>query len=189
MDWWVWLMAGKVFWSEIKQSHKKLKLTVCCPGQEGLGCFSVGFPSTMIGTYSRFIWCYKVFPSFINQCLPPFTFGFVFWKSVPLQNLNMRLYLQFFWVASIIITYSNATPVLSNHIFRFFLSVSFNDNFVALFTFCLQIFHLQTSQKKWLDTKVQSPICHSQKMAAETRESFILALYSACNMYEIVGSS
>ena len=109
----------------------------------------------MIGTYSRFIWCYKYFPSFINQCLLPFAFGFVFWKSVPLQNLNMRLYFQFVWVASIIITYSNTTPVFSNRIFRFFLSVSFNDNFVALFTFCLQIFHLQTSYKRWCDTKVQ----------------------------------
>ena len=152
--------------------------------------FSCWLPiNKMIGTYSRFIWCYKVFPSFINQRLPPFTFNFVFWKSVSLQNLNMRLYLQFFRVASIIITYSNTTPVLSNHIFRFILSVSFNDNFVALFTFCLQIFHLQTSQKKWRDTKVQSPICHSWKMAAETREWFILALYSACNMLEIIGSS
>ena len=126
-------------------------------------CFSV---NKMMGTYSRFIWCYKLFPSFINQCLPPFTFGFVFWKSV-------RLHPQFVWVTSIIITYSNTTPVLSNHIFRFFLSAFFNDNFVALFTFCLQIFHLQTSQKKWRDTKVQSPICHSRKMAAENRESFV----------------
>ena len=152
--------------------------------------FSCWLPiNKMIGTYSRFIWCYKVFPSFINQCLPPFTFGFVFWKSVPLQNLNMRLYLQFVWVTSIIITYSNTTPVLSNHIFLFFLSVSFKDNFVALFTLCLQIFLLQTSQKKRCDTKVQSSICHSRKMVAETQESFILALYSACNMLEIVGSS
>ena len=135
----------------------------------------------MIGAYSRFIWCYKVSPSFISQCLPPFTFRFVFWKSVPLQNLKKRLYLQFVWVTSIIITYPNTIPVLSNHIFRFFLSVSFNDNFVALFIFCLQIFHLQTSQKKWRDTKIQSPICHSRKITAETRESFILALYSACN--------
>ena len=185
MDWWVWLMAGKVFWSEIKQSHKKLKLTVCCPGQEGLGCFSVGFPSTMIGTYSRFIWCYKVFPSFINQCLPPFTFGFVFWKSVPLQNLNMRLYLQFVWVTSIIITYSNTTPVLSNHIFCFFLSVSFNNNFAALFTFCLQIFHLQTSQK--------NDVIQKFKVQFATHEKWQLKLgdreYSACNMLEIVGSS
>ena len=124
---------------------------------------SVGFPSTMIGTYSRFIWCYKVLPFFINQCLPPFTLGFVFWKSVPLQNLNMRLYLQFVWVTSIIITYSNRTPVLSNHTFPFFLSVSFNDNSVPLFTFCFQIFHLQTSQKKRCDTKIWSPICHSWK--------------------------
>ena len=77
----------------------------------------------------------------------------------------MRLYLQFVWVVSIITTYSNTTPVLSNNVFRFFLSVSFNDNFVALFTFCLQIFHLQTSQKKWRDTKVQSPICHSLLLA------------------------
>ena len=134
MDWWVWLMAGKVFWSEIKQSHKKLKLTVCCPGQEGLGCFSVGFPSTMIGTYSRFIWCYKVFPSFINQCLPPFTFGFVFWKSVPLQNLNMRLYLQFVWVTSFIITYSSTT--LS------FLTISFVFFWVFLSTIILLPFSL-----------------------------------------------
>ena len=151
--------------------------------------FFCWLPIKMIGTHSRFIWCYKVFPFFINQCLPPFRFGFVFWKSVPLQNLNMRLYLPFVLVASIIITYSNTTPVLSNHIFRFFLSAFFNDNFVALFTFCLQIFHLQTSQKKWCDTKSQSPICNSRKMAAETWESFILALYSACNMSEIVGSS
>ena len=185
MDWWVWLMAGKVFWSEIKQSHKKLKLTVCCPGQEGLGCFSVGFPSTMIGTYSRFIWCYKVFPSFINQCLPPFTFSFVFWKSVPLQNLNVRLYLQFVWVNFIIITYSNTTPALSNHIFRFFLSVSFNNNLVALFTFCLQIFHLQTSQKNDVIQKFKVQFATHEKWQQKlgNRE------YSACNMLEIVGSS
>ena len=81
--------------------------------------------------------------------------------------------LQFVWVAPIIITYSNTTPVFSNCIFRFFLSVSFNDNFIALFTSCLKIFHLQIAQKKWRDTKVQSPICHSRKVAAETRESFI----------------
>ena len=90
-----------------------------------------------------------------------------------LQNLNVRLYLQFVWVASIIIIYSNTTPVLSNHIFHFFLSVFFSDNFVALFTFCLQIFHLETSQKKWRDTKVQSPICHSWKMVAEVLVLFI----------------
>ena len=145
--------------------------------------------SKMIGTYSRFIWCCKVSPSFINQCLPPFTFGFAFWKSVPLQNLNMRLYPQFVWVASIIVTYSKSTTIVSNHVFRLFLSVSFNDNFVALCTFCLQISHLQTSQKKWRDAKVQSLICDSRKMAGETRGLFILALYSACNMLEIVGSS
>ena len=81
--------------------------------------------------------------------------------------------LQFVWVAPIIITYSNTTPVFSNCIFRFFLSVFFNDNFIALFTSCLKIFHLQIAQKKWRDTKVQSPICHSRKVAAETRESFI----------------
>ena len=57
---------------------------------------------------------------FINQCLPPFTFGFVFWKSVPLQNLNMRLYLQFVWVTCIIITYSNTTPVFLTISFVFF---------------------------------------------------------------------
>ena len=68
----------------------------------------------MIGTYSRFIWCFKVFLSFINQCSPPFTFGFISWKSVLLQNLIARLYLQFVWVASIIITYFNTTTVLSN---------------------------------------------------------------------------
>ena len=191
----------------------------------------------MIGTYSGFIWCYKVFPSFINQCLPPFTFGFVFWKSVPLQNLNMRLYLQFVWVTSIIITYSNTTPVLSNHIFRFFLSVSFNmrletllkiwenlnmrlylqfvwvtsiiitysnttpvlsnhifcfflsvsfnNNFAALFTFCLQIFHVQTSQK--------NDVIQKFKVQFATHEKWQLKLgdreYSACNMLEIVGSS
>ena len=74
----------------------------------------------MIGTYSRFVWYCNVFPSFINQCLPPFTFSFVFWKSVPLQNLNMRLYLQFVWVTSIIITYSNTTPVFLTISFVFF---------------------------------------------------------------------
>ena len=144
----------------------------------------------MIGTYSKFTWCYKVFPSFINQCLPPYTFDFVFWKSVPLQNLNMRLYLQFVWVASIIITYFNTTTVLSNHIFQFFLRVSFSDTFVALFTFCLQIFHLQTSLKKmvWYESS-KSNLPFSKNGSADTRESFILALYSACDMLEIVGSS
>ena len=130
----------------------------------------------MIGTYSRFIWCFKVFPSFINQCSPPFTFGFVSWKSVLLQNLIARLYLQFVWVASIIITYFNTTTVLSNYMFCFFLSVSFDNNFVGLLTFCLQIFHLQTSQKKWRDTKTQSPISHAWTVVAETRESFITKL-------------
>ena len=145
--WW-----GFLVWNKTKP--QKTKTHCLLSWIVRVGCFSISFLSTISGTYSRFIWCYKVSPPFINQCLPPFTFGFVFWKSVPLQNLNMRLYLQFVWVTSSIITYSNTTPVLSNQIFHFFLSVSFNNNFVALFTFCLQIFYLQTSRKKWCNIKI-----------------------------------
>ena len=93
-----------------------------------------------------------------------------------LQILIVRLYVQFVWVTSIIITYFSTITVLSNYMFCFFLSVSFDNNFVALLTFCLQIFHLQTSQKKWCDMKIQSPISRARKMVAETRESFITEL-------------
>ena len=141
----------------------------------------------MIGTYSRFIWCSKIFPLLTSVCHHlrlVLSFGnlchFKIWTWDFISRLSG-------WLLSLLHIPTQHLSFLTIS-FHTFLSVCFNDNFVALFSFCLQIFHPQTSQKKWRDMKVQSPISHSRKMAAETRESFILALYSACNMLEIVGS-
>ena len=143
----------------------------------GLGCFSVGFLSTkwlehILDSSDASKFSLPLLTSVRHHLRLALSLG----NLCYFKNLIARLYLQFVWVASIIITYFNTTTVLSNYMFCFFLSVSFDNNFVGLLTFCLQIFHLQTSQKKWRDTKTQSPISHAWTVVAETRESFITKL-------------
>ena len=76
-----------------------------------------------------------------------------------------------------IITYSNTTTALSNHIFCFFLSVSCDNNFVALLTFVYKSFTFKLLRKNGMIRKFKIQFATYEKWWLKLGNHLLLRWY------------
>ena len=113
--WWHFLILKK---KKLEKTETHYWLSWIISNNDGLGWFSVGFPSTKWLEHildSSNSWKFSLLLTNVGHHLRfAVSFG-----NLCNQNLSKRLYPQFVWAAPIIITYSNEASVFSNHIYLF----------------------------------------------------------------------